>query len=434
MNWWQRIAMLVRRPQPGPAPTVYGKGAGMVVSQNTALNLAGVWACVRIISETIATLGWHIVENRPDGTRQRITNSQNDWLLNIAANPEMTAFSWREVALAHALLLGNHYSEIERDIGNRPRNLYPLPIGTVDPMRSETGELVYRVWSDDGFRIVPARNMIHIHGLGWDGLVGSSVLEVARRSLGAGLAMDEFGANFYGNGAHIGAALKHPGKLSDAAKDYLKASFKEAYSGAGAAFKTVVLEEGMDIAKLTMSMVDAQFLESRKFHIQEICRWFRVPPHKLADLERATFSNIEHQAIEFVQDTILPWCRRLEQEIDLKLFSDRRQGAVSTRLNIDTLLRGDIVSRFNAYEKGRLGGWLSANDVRRLENLNPIENGDIYLQPLNYAEAGAAPEPATPVAPAVPNDPPASSPAEPENVIRREALDWWRAQPEQANG
>jgi HK97 family phage portal protein len=431
MNWWQKILALVPRARPAAQGTFYTRGAGMVVSTDTALNSAAVWSCVRIISETVATLGWHIIENGRDGERERIQGSPVDWLLNSQANPEMTAFTWRESALMQTLLTGNHYSEIGRDMAGRPNALWPLDPYAVKVDRDEvTGALVYRVSAPlGGETILPARNVLHIHGPGWDGTSGMSVIAVARRSIGAALATDEFGANFYANGAHIGAALKHPGKLSENAKDYLKASFKDAYAGAGGAFKTIVLEEGMDVAKLTMSMIDAQFLESRKFQVSEVCRWFRVPPHKVADLDRATFSNIEHQSIEFVQDTILPWCRRLEQEADIKLVGDRRQGLISTRLNIDTLLRGDIVSRFNAYEKGRLGGWLSANDVRRLENLNPIENGDIYLQPMNYIEAGEKPEPVAAPAPAAEPEPPDSiddddGNEQPSNVIRRAALEW----------
>lgn len=410
MNWWQNLLALVPRPKPDSPMPAWGRGAGMLVNEATALNSAAVWSCVRIISETVATLGWHVIDNGRDGSRKRIIGTPVDWMLNSQANAEMTAFTWRETALCHVLLTGNHFSEIQRDGGGRPIGLWPLAPGSVKIERNAGGELFYIINAGtQGEATLEARNVLHIHGLGWDGTTGFSVLTVARRSIGAALAQDEFGANFYRNGAHFGAALKHPGKLSENAKDYLKASLKDAFSGAENAFKTLVLEEGMDIAKLTMSMVDAQFLESRKFQVSEICRWFRVPPHKVADLDRATFSNIEHQSIEFVQDTILPWCRRLEQEVDLKLIGDRRQGAISTRLNIDTLLRGDIVSRFNAYEKGRLGGWLSANDVRRLENLNPIPNGDLYLQPMNYIEAGTEmPEPKPAPAPAEP----AAEPAE----------------------
>lgn len=420
MSWWQRIAALVQRTQPIQPGIAFGTGAGALVTPDTALAYAAVWSCVRIITETIATLGWHIIRNVGD-TRERIAGGPVDWMLNVQANPEMTAFTWRETALLHVLLYGNHYSEIERDTVGRPLAIWPLLPDSVQVERPpEGGPLVYRVNPGMGreYRLIP-RNVLHVHGLGWDGMLGMSVIATARRSLGAGLAMDEMGANFYKNGAHVGMALKHPGKLSEAAKDYLKASFKEAYTGSDKAFKTIVLEEGMDMVKMTMSMIDAQFLESRKFQVSEICRWFRVPPHKVADLERATFSNIEHQAIEFVQDTILPWCRRLEQEVDVKLFGSGRQGTLQTRLNIDTLLRGDIASRYAAYEKGRNGGWLSANDVRRLENMNPIDNGDIYLQPLNMGEAGAIPPPAAPAPKPAPDTIPEEPSTEPPaNVLR----------------
>ena len=369
----------------------FGRGAGMPVNPSTVLTHATVWACTRIISETISTLGWHVMNNKPDGTRERSLTDKLLWILNSQANPEMTAFTWRETALLHAMIYGNHYSEIERDGGGRPVALWPIDLLRTDVQirRSESGSMVYRATPENGdARDIAQANMIHLHGLGSDGLYGLSVIQLARRSIGSGLAMGEFGANFFANGAHVGIALKHPGKLSEPAKDNLKKSFNAAYAGPQNVAKTFVLEEGMELERLSMTMLDAQFLESRAFDVLEICRWFRVPPHKVADLQRATFSNIEHQAIEFVTDTILPWCRRLEQEVDIKLIGYGLQGIKSTRLNIDTLLRGDVTSRFNAYEKGRLGGWLSANDVRRLENMAPIENGDIYLQPMNYMEAG----------------------------------------------
>lgn len=412
MNLWTRVRNALRRPPVDAPASVYVRVAGMTVSEESALCFGAVWSCVRIISETIATLGWHLIRELPDGTRERTVNTDLDRLLNAQANPEMTAFSWRETALAHCLLWGNHYTEIRRDYAGRVLGLYPIHPASVKPDRDASGALIYRIWQDGaGEAILPARDVIHLHGIGYDGIVGLSVVAYARQSIGVGLALDEFGASFYANGAHVGAALKHPGKLSQQAKDYLKSSFAEAHAGASKAHKTIVLEEGMDVVKLSMSMVDAQFLESRKFQVSEICRWFRVPPHKVADLDRATFSNIEAQSIEFVQDTILPWCRRLEQEIDAKLIGQWR---TTSRLNIDTLLRGDIVSRFNAYENGRLGGWLSINDVRRLENMNPIPaGGDVYLQPMNYVEAGTEPTPepapAMPAAEPEDEDPPTSN-------------------------
>lgn len=389
MNVWARFFNLLRRPRIDSPSPIFVRAAGELVTEERALAYAAVWSCVRIIAETIATLGWHVVREQPDGTRLREMNTRMDRLLNASANREMTAFSWRMTALAHALLTGNHYSEIERDAGGRAIGLWPIDPAAVRIDRDAEGGLRYVVTNSANTEyVITARNMVHIAGLGWDGVSGMSVVGMARQTIGMGLAMDKYGSSFYENGAHVGMALRHPGKLSEQARDNLSKSFKENYSGSAKAFKTLILEEGIEVDKLSMSMADAQFLESRKFQISEICRWFRVPPHKVADLDRATFSNIEHQSIEFVQDTILPWCRRIEQEIDYKLFGE---WATTTRLNIDTLLRGDIVSRYTAYEKGRAGGWLSANDVRRMENMAPVENGDIYLQPMNFIEAGTKP-------------------------------------------
>ncbi len=372
-----------------------GKSAGMWVDNYTSLMHPGVWSCVRLISGTIATLGWHIIKLDVDGTKERVNGTPIaaavDRVLNMQANPEMTAFSWRETALAHALLTGNHYSEIERDRMGRVLALWPIAPERVYPFRDEvTGELFYKVALEYGsMAILESRNVLHIKGLGWDGLTGVSVVGMARRSIGAGLAMDEYAANFYQNGTHMGIVLQHPKTLSETARQNLKKDLIEKYSGPGNAFRPLITEEGMTLNKLTMSMADAQFIESRKFQLGDIARWFGVPLHKIAELDRSTNNNIEHQSIEFVQDALLPWCRRCEQEVDVKLFGRAARGSMFTRLNIDTLLRGDMKSRNMAYKIGRDGGWLSANDIRRMENLDPIAGGDEYLVPLNNTTAAS---------------------------------------------
>lgn len=391
MSIWADLVALVKRPRPDERRTgVAGRSADRFVDADVAFTYATFWACVRLISEQIATLSWHVLEDKPNGDRERVKGPM-DWLLNVQANPEMTAFSWRETVLAHLLTVGAHYSEIQRDTMGRPIWLWPIDPARVTPQRNETtNELEYRVWGADGSStIVAARNMFAPHGLGWDGVTGKSVVSMAARSIGAGLTMDDYNASFYANGTHLGLVLEHPKTLSPQAKENLTKAIGERTGGKGA-FRAIVAEEGLKLSKATMSMTDAQFLESRKFQRSEICTWFRVPPHKIGDLEKATFSNIEHQAIEFVVDTLLPWCRRLETEVDIKLFGIQRQGKVYTRLNIDTLLRGDMKSRYDAYGVGRQWGWLSVNDILRLEGRNGIgPDGDIYLQPVNMVEAGA---------------------------------------------
>lgn len=402
MTFIERLGSIVDRILNRPKVTnAGGKAAGMWVDNGTALMHAGVWGCVRLISQTIASLGWHIIKLDADGTREKVNGTaiaqSIDRVLNIAPNAEMTAFTWRELAVAHVLLSGNHYSEIERDVMGRVLNLWPIPPERVWVFRDpETNELFYRIALEyGGERVLPARDVLHLKGLGWDGLTGISVIGMARRSIGAGLAMDEYTAQFYANGTHLGLILQHPKTLSDQARNNLTNTLKQNFKGPGQAFRAFVVEEGITVNRATMTMQDAQFIESKKAQLADIARWFGVPLHKIAELDRSTNNNIEHQSIEFVQDAILPMCRRLESECDIKLFGRASRSSLYTRLNIDTLLRGDAKSRNEAYAIGRNGGWLSVNDIRQQENMDPITGGDEYLVPLNMTTAGA-PTPADP--------------------------------------
>lgn len=414
MTLIERIVGFMKRARPDSRGTgTAGRAADRFVDPDVATTYATFWACVRAITEPVATLSWHVLRDLPNGDRER-EKGPIDWLLNVQANPEMTAFSWRETVMFHLLTVGKHFSEIQRDTMGRPIWLWPLDPARVQPERNaDTNALQYRVWGVDGSStVIESRDMFAPHGLGWDGVTGKSVVEMAARSIGAGLTMDEYNASFFANGTHLGLVLEHPKSLSEGARERLKKDVSDRSGGRGA-FKAIVAEEGLKLSRATMSMTDAQFLESRKFQRSEICTWFRVPPHKIGDLEKATFSNIEHQAIEFVVDTLLPWCKRLETEADIKLFGMQRQGKVYTRLNIDTLLRGDMKSRYDAYGVGRQWGWLSVNDILRLEGRNGIgPDGDIYLQPVNMVEAGT--EPVAP--PATPAEPAPAEPPKPANV------------------
>lgn len=405
MSLWDRIRNLGRaRQNPVRDSAAWGgRQAGEWVNADSAMAIAAVWACVRVISETVAALPWQVIEKvqtRTGTRRERRSDSDQEWILATQANPELTAYAFRETLLAHALLWGNGYAEIERSADGRPQWLWPLTPDRVTPKRSATGGLEYEV-NQGGAQatIIPARDMFHLHGLGFDGTVGYSVIAVAARSLGLTLALERFGANFFANGAHPGAVLEHPGKLSPEAHANLSKSVQEQISGKNA-LRPFILEEGMKWQAMTIPPEEAQFLESRRFQVAEVCRWFRVPPHMVADLDKATFSNIEHQAIEFVQHTLMPWCRRLETEADIKLFGAVNRGRVYTKLQLAGLLRGDITSRYNAYATGRQWGWLSANDVREMEDLNGVAGGDEYLAPMNMVpqdmlrELAEAPEPA----------------------------------------
>lgn len=243
--------------------------------------------------------------------------------------------------------------------------------------------------------------MLHIPGFGFNGLVGLSPIAVARQAIGLGLAAEEFGARFFGNGTNLGGVVKHPGKLSDQAAKNLRSSINETYSGLGQSHRVMLLEEGMDFVKVGIPPEDAQFLETRKFQVEEIARIFRVPPHMIGELSRATFNNIEHQSIEFVVHTIRPWLVRWEQVMKWKLFLPSERKSFFAEFVVDGLLRGDIKNRYAAYAIGRQNGWLSADDIREMENLNPLPDGQgqIYLVngnmvPINQAQTPKAPDPA----------------------------------------
>ncbi len=289
------------------------------------------------------------------GSRQEYRTSPLWAMLHNRPNPEMSAMAFKETMVGWALTWGNAYAEIERDMAHRPTSIWPITPDRVRPLRAANGAIVYEVNNGRAGEktYIPAEDMYHLHGLGSDGLTGYSVVSLAARSIGTGLASDTFINSFYSNNTVLGGVLEHPGKLSPEAYDRLKKSWEERHKGPAAAYKPAILEEDMKWHTIGMPLKDAEFLENRKFTVTEICRWFGVPPHKVADLERATYSNIEHQSIEVVTDAIMPWAVRLEQEADYKLVGARNQGTVFTKLNLKGLLRGDSKTRAEFYQAMR---------------------------------------------------------------------------------
>ncbi|WP_076316772.1 phage portal protein [Paenibacillus odorifer] len=367
-------------------------GKGISVSEKTAMRSTAVLSCVRILSETVASLPIPVYKRLNPRGKQRVSHLVSD-LLGKLPNPRMTAFTFRETMMAHILLWGNCYAEIEYSATGDIVALWPIPPYRVEHMETVEGIPYFQVTTKDGKQHnVPFSNMFHIPGLGFDGTKGISVISWARRSIELSLATEQFGAEFFENGTNVGAVVTHPTTLSDPAFERLSKSLQEKYEGLGKSHRLMLLEEGMSFAKNSIPPNDAQFLETRKFQILEIARLFRVPPHMLADLERATFSNIEQQSIDFVTHTIRPWLIRWEQTINWKLFSVSEQKRLFAEFLLDGLLRGETKARYEAYNIGRNGGWLSVNDIREKENMNPIEGGDRYLQPLNMAEVGKADE------------------------------------------
>lgn len=367
--------------------------SGSIVNTSTAMRVTTVYACVRILAETVASLPL-VIYRRLDRGKTRALGHPLYTVLHDIPNSEMTSFTFRETMMVHLLLTGNAFAQIVRDRGGRVRELWPLVPNRVKVQRNTaTQKIEYVYTNDDGIQeILPYENVLHIPGLGFDGLVGYSPVRMAREAIGLSLAAEQFGAEFFGNGAHFGGIIEYPGKMSEEAYQRYKKDIREKYAGLGRQHQIMVLEQGLKYHQVTIPPEDAQFLETRKFQVTEIARIFRVPPHMLADLERATFSNIEHQSIEFVVHTIRPWLVRWEQSIFKKLLTPAEQKEYFAEFLVDGLLRGDIKSRYEAYSTARQNGWMSANDIREIENMNPIDGGDIYMVNGNMISFGQAGE------------------------------------------
>ena len=367
--------------------------AGVVVSNETALNFSAVFCAVNIIAGSIASLPLHVYRRVGEGSKEPYRDHSLYDLLHNQPNSEMTSYVFREILQQHCLLMGNAYAEIIPDRLGRPAELWPVNPGAVNVRRDEKNMIVYEIDEGGGEkRLVPAERMFHMPGLGFDGRVGYSVLAKARETFGLGLAMEEFQARFYGQGTNIGSVLEHPGRLSPEAHERLVKDLQEKRGGLTQAHKSMVLEEGMKFVKTGMPLEDAQFLESRVFQIGEIARWFNLPPHKLKELSRATYSNIEQQQIEFLQDSIRPWAVRWEQHISWKLLRQGERRVVFAEFNLDGLQRGDTKSRMEAYAALRNVGAINADEIRAKENMNPIGDlaGEMYWRPLNMGDAGEA--------------------------------------------
>lgn len=360
---------------------------GVSVTPESALAYSAVLACIRVLSESVATLPFILYE-RLDRGKQRATEHWLYPLLHDAPNPAMTRFEWMSTVVGHLAGWGNAFAEIQVNGAGQPIALWPLPPNKVTVGGSPVEGLTYS-YNDKTGRPWPiaAERMLHLRGLGSDGVIGYSVLALARESVGLGLATQEFGARWFGNGARPSVVLEHPGVLGDEAYERLRNNWLEKHQGLENSHRVAILEEGMKVETIGIPPEDSQFLETRKFQRTEIASIFRVPPHMIGDLERATFSNIEQQSIDFVTYTLGPWLSCIEQRIGMSLLSPGERQRLFAEFLAAGLLRGDIQTRYAAYAVGRNWGWLSANDVRELENLNPVDGGDMYLVPLNMVPA-----------------------------------------------
>jgi len=364
--------------------------SGTKVTHQNALGVSAYYSGVTRISQTVAQLPLILYRREARG-KARAIDEQLYSVLHDEPNPYMTAFTFRETLQGHLLTWGNAFAEIEWDMsGSQPvaQALYPL---RPDQMQLElkNGEVVYRYTVPSGETVtLSSKQVLHIPGFGFDGLIGYDPITLHREALGLSKACEEFGARFFKNGSSLRGVISLNevlrGEEGKKAHERMRESWDTIYSGLSNSHRVAILEGGASYKDIGIPPNNAQFLETRNFQVLEVARMLNIPPHKLGHLSDATFSNIEHQNIEFVVDTLQPWLKRWEQEIRRKLIFDR---AYFAEFLVDGLLRGDIKSRYEAYSIGREKGWLSANDVRELENMNPIDGGDIYMVPLNMMPA-----------------------------------------------
>ncbi len=366
-----------------------GSSSGKAVNERSAMQMTAVYSCVRILSEAVAGLPLHLYQYDGKGVKEKALEHPLYSLLHDEPNPEMTSFAFRETLMTHLLLWGNAYAQVIRNGKGEVVALYPLMPSKMTVDRDQAGRIYYaysRTTEDadtlgrDALVYLSPHEVLHIPGLGFDGLVGYSPIAMAKNAIGMAIACEEYGASFFANGAAPGGVLEHPGVVKDPKR--VRESWNAIYQGSRNAHRIAVLEEGMSYKSIGISPEQAQFLETRKFQINEIARIFRVPPHMVGDLEKSSFSNIEQQSLEFVKYTLDPWVVRWEQAIHRALFCPEEKKRLFVRFNLDGLLRGDYQSRMAGYAVGRQNGWMSANDIRELENLDRIPaemGGDLYL-------------------------------------------------------
>lgn len=407
MKWLKRLFARERRGISHPSELFeffplgnMTAASGMNVNANSVMQLAAVYGCVRVIAETLASVPLRIFERMPDGSRRHAIEHPLSVLLEFQPNQFQTAFEFVETLQAHVLLRGNGYAF--KNTVTDPvtglqviKELLPIHPDRVTPiLGSDQRSVFYEIAPMDGVGPtvkLPSDAIFHVKGLSANGISGASVISSAREVFGNALAMQHQSAKLFANGIRLSGVLQHPGHLDAEAEERIAKSWREAFTGVDNSYKIAVLEEGMQFKEISMTAQDAQFIESRKFSWTEICALFRVPPHKVMFLERATFSNIEHQSIEFVTDTITPWARRWEQAIRRDLIFAKSR--FFPKFVLQGLLRGDAKSRAEFYSSAIQNGWMNRNEVRLLEDLNRGGSElDEFLQPLNMQPAGTVEE------------------------------------------
>ncbi|MDG4756061.1 phage portal protein [Micromonospora sp. WMMD718] len=375
--------------------------SGPWVSEDTALHYSPFFAGVNAIATDVGKLPLPLYERLERGKR-RAREHRVYRVLHDQPNEIMPPVVFKRTLQGHALTWGTGYAHVLRNGRGEVTEVWPIRPDRITPEVTRTGpgklKVTYRYVDDvNGIytRLFPDE-VLPIGGLGYDGIRGYSVVKLARQSIGMGLATEQFGNSFFSNGARPGGVLKTSKKMSPEGHKRLQADWENLHRGLDRAQRVAILEEGLEWQDIGIPPEDAQFLETRKLQVNEMCRWLRLPPHKIGDLERATFSNIEWQSLEYLQDTLLGWLVTWEQYTNMRLLTERERPRFFAEHIVDAITRGDLKSRYEAYAIGRNWGWLSGDDIRERENENPLPDGrgETYLVPLNMQPAPA------------PNDPP----------------------------
>lgn len=331
--------------------------SGISINEESSLSIATVYSCVKVLSETMAQMDLEVVEKIGKTTRAN-TNHPNYWILHAEPSPYFNRFEWVQSMMAYALLWGNGYSKIIRDRFANVKQFKIIPSWEVVPKITERGKLYYEWQNEKGTEVILAEDMFHLKNLGTNGIVGLSPIQIQRENLANAIAKINHEGAFYSNGAKASGILMTPGTLGNKEQQNLKNSFEKENSGSKNRFKTIILEEGVKYQQLTIPQNDAQFLESKKFEQTEICGWYRVPPHKVGNLQDANYSNIDAQERSFAKDGIVPWAIRFQQELDRKIFFDAERAKFMSQFNLDDLIKGDMKTRYEAYQMGINAGFL----------------------------------------------------------------------------
>lgn len=399
MKFWQRVKLAFSNNSMSEYVRAFLSGEDIStgnsignIDSDAAMKYTAVFACIRVLSETLAAMPVMVYKKDKNSDRKAVNDIGIYDILHDKPNDEMSPFNFKESCMIALNLGGNSVCEKLINSKGEVIGLYPYRWQQVQIERDkETKKLIYIISNGSEKKVLNRDQVFHVPGLSYDGVIGLSPIEYVNSAVQLGLSYEKFGVNFYKNGANAGGILSFPNQLGDIAYERLKKDFAKNYQGLANTGKPIILEEGGDFKQLTIKPADAQLIENKKFQLEDIARIYRVPLHLIQNLDRATNNNIEHQSLEFVMYTMLPWFNRWEENINMQLLSSQeRKAGYYVEFKIDSLLRGDAQSRAQAYATGRQWGWLSVNDIRKLENMNPIPNGDIYLEPLNMGEAGKA--------------------------------------------